>query len=69
MNDLLYAFLGLEGRLIGPVLVHNQSASSEGNAASGPARCDGPSLTFVLNEGLEPCLVELVEKVLPIWWV
>lgn len=58
LNDLLYAFLGLDGKYVRARLVPAPSTAPPGT---------GPALAFVLAPGCEPCLAELVQRVLPIW--
>jgi len=84
MNDLLYAFMGINGKYIKAKLVQPPPAASPQQPApgtvpstpapGGPAAAaaagvvpeGGPALTFMVEVGLEPCLQEMVERVLPI---
>jgi len=56
MNDLLYGFMGLDGKYVRAVM------TPQLNAPPGA----GPCLTFAVQPGLEPCLQELVERVVPL---
>lgn len=64
MNDLLYAFMGLDGKYVRAVMVQPQDQAP--GAAPDGVRA-GPCVTFVVAPGLDPCLHELVERVLPLW--
>ena len=69
MNDLLYAFMGLDGKYVRARLMPPAPATvaggSSGNSLGGGG--GGPSLAFCIEGSLEPCLQEMAEKVLPIW--
>ena len=69
MNDLLYAFMGLDGKyvrahLLPPANGGGAAAAANGDPA-GPA--NSSSIAFCIEGSLEPCLQEMAEKVLPIW--
>ena len=63
VNDLLYAFLGLDGRYVRARLV---GPSAGALAAGGPGR-HGGRLAFVLDAQMDAASHELVGRVLPIW--
>ena len=83
LNDLLYAFMGLDAKYVRARLVPNARAPSEPPSPSSPpgpgarvgagagpgCTASGPALSFSVAGGLPPCQQELVERVLPIWWV
>ena len=54
VDDLLYAFMGYEGRYIKPRLVSNTTS------------IQGPQLGFAVAIPLDPCLQEQLERLLPI---
>jgi hypothetical protein len=63
MNDLLYAFMGLDGKYVRAKLVDSS------RPGGGPPPSSGQSYTiaYTIQAALEPCTLELVERVLPIW--
>jgi hypothetical protein len=55
IDDLLYAMLGMDGNF-----VHLRKLTGE----------DGnPSVAFEVDGSLEPALQEMVERLLPIWYI
>lgn len=84
LHDLLYVFLGHSGTYIRARLVQPPSGGADGAAADasgaapitpaaaalGGGQAQGrPTLAFHVDAELEPCLLEMVQRVLPIWWV
>jgi hypothetical protein len=62
--------MGLEGRYVQARLVQPLGVGEHSSPAGRSEPKDSsPTLTFALAEGLglEPCLAELVQRVLPIW--
>lgn len=54
MDDLLYAFMGLDGRYA---------------RAKRVDQSDGAHITFMLEARADPSLQELATRMLPIWYV
>eukprot|EP00798_Chlamydomonas_sp_ICE-L_P000238 gene238-4000_t len=63
MNDVLYAFMGLDAKF---VCAHVVAQGGVGAGATAAATQAGPNLTFSVDAALDPCLREMVEKVVPI---
>jgi hypothetical protein len=66
MNDLLYAFMGLDGQHVRAVLVPG-SAPIQGAEVSDSGSISGPSISFQLATALQPTSHELVQRLLPLW--
>lgn len=67
-DDLLYAFMGLEARYVQARLVQPPGGHAAVGRGNDSHANSSPTLTFALADGLglEPCLAELVHRVLPI---
>ena len=65
MNDLLYAFMGQGGTYVRAKMVPSASSPEGDGAAEGGM--PSLALTFVVEGDLDPSLLEMVERLLPIW--